>query len=84
VYTEVNWTIWKAVSEEVNIPASELNKYNISMQLQARGWEADTITLLRNILNECEMKLYTPDYNPENMQTMLQQADELIERLNRQ
>lgn len=83
-YTEVNRAIWKAVSEEVNIPASELNKYNISMQLQARGWEADTTTLLRNILNECEMKLYTPDYNTENMQTMLQQAHELIGRLKEQ
>ncbi|MBS1596673.1 MAG: protein BatD [Bacteroidetes bacterium] len=80
-YTEVNRTIWKAVSEEINIPASQLNKYNISLQLQSRGWSAETTSSLIDILNECEMKLYTPDYNTENMQALLQQAEELVLKL---
>jgi len=80
-YTEVNRAIWKAVSEEINIPASELNKYNISKQLQARGWQQETVSELRFILNECEMKLYTPDYDTENMQAMVLQAGVLIDQL---
>jgi hypothetical protein len=80
-YSEANRALWKAVADELNLPGSELNKYNISLQLQARGWQPETISSLKDILNECEMKLYTPDYNTENMQALLQQAEEVIERL---
>jgi len=81
-YSEVNRAIWKAVADALNLPASELNKYNISLQLQTRGWQPETISSLKDILNECEMKLYTPDYNTENMQLLLQQAEALIDKLN--
>ena len=81
-YTELNRAIWNAVAEKLNLPGSELNKYNISMQLQARGWQYETTSRLKDILNECEMKLYTPDYNTENMQSILQQAEELLGQLN--
>jgi len=79
-YAELNRALWNAVAGKLNLPASELNKYNISLQLQARGWQHETTTLLKDILNECEMKLYTPDYNTENMQSLLQQAESLLKQ----
>jgi len=77
-YTELNRALWNAVADKLNLPSSELNKYNISRQLQALGWKYENTTALRDILNECELKLYTPDYNTENMQSLLQQAESLI------
>ena len=77
-YRELNRAVWKAVSEKLNLPASELNKYNIARQLQAKGWDADTTRSLENLLNECEMNLYTPAYDPYNMQQLLRQAETLF------
>jgi hypothetical protein len=77
-YRELNRSVWKAVSEKLNIPASELNKNNIAKQLQARGWDVDSTRSLGNLLNECEMNLYTPAYDPYNMQQLLRQAETLF------
>ncbi|HMH22616.1 MAG TPA: BatD family protein [Puia sp.] len=77
-YRELNRAVWKAVSEKLNLPSSELNKYNMAKQLQARGWDADTTRSLDNLLNECEMNLYTPAYDPYNMQQLLRQAETLF------
>jgi hypothetical protein len=77
-YRELNRAVWKAVSEKLNLPASELNKHNIAKQLQARGWDVDTTRSLENLLNECEINLYTPAYDPYNMQQLLRQAETLF------
>lgn len=80
-YRELNRSIWHAVADKINLPASELNKYNITQELRAQGWDEETTALLKDILNECEIKLYTPDYNTQNMQQLLQQAESLINKL---
>jgi len=36
---------------------------------------------LENILNECEMNLYTPAYDAYNMQQLLRHAESLIAKL---
>ncbi|HZE85698.1 MAG TPA: BatD family protein, partial [Puia sp.] len=77
-YRELNRAVWKAVSAKLELPASELNKNNIAIQLQSRGWDADTTRSLQNLLNECEMNLYTPAYDPYNMQQLLRQAETLF------
>ena len=73
--------VWKAVATKVELPASELNKNRIARQLIARGWDTDTILSLENILNECEMNLYTPAYDANNMRQLLRQTEYLLERL---
>lgn len=77
-YRELNRAVWKAVTDKLDLPASELNKSNIAKQLQARGWDADTTRSLENILNECEMNLYMPAYDTYNMQQLLRQAETLF------
>jgi hypothetical protein len=77
-YRELNRAVWKAVSDRLDLPASELNKYNMTRQLEARGWNADITRSLENILNECEMNLYTPAYDTYNMQQLLKQAESLL------
>jgi len=77
-HRELNRTIWKTVTEKLDLPASELNKNNIARQLQAKGWDGETTRLLETILNECEMNLYMPAYDTYNMQQLLRQAETLF------
>jgi hypothetical protein len=80
-YREVNRAIWKAIGKKLNLPASELNKQNSIRLLQLRGWDEPAILSLENILNECEMNLYTPAYDRYNMQQLLRQAEWMLDRL---
>jgi hypothetical protein len=81
-YAELNRAIWDALSNKLNLPASELNKYNISLQLKLKGWDDNAISELQHILNRCEMNLYTPDYNPTDMDNMLKNAEHIIKYIN--
>jgi len=80
-YREVNRAIWKAMSRKLDLPASELNKHNSIRQLQLRGWDDTALLTLENLLNECEMNLYTPAYDRWNMQQLLRQAVWVMDRL---
>lgn len=80
-YREVNRALWKAIGRKLNLPASDLNKQNSIRQLQLRGWDETAIMSLENILNECEMNLYTPAYDRYNMQQLLKQSEWMLDRL---
>ncbi|MDP4148964.1 MAG: BatD family protein [Bacteroidota bacterium] len=77
-YRDLNRAIWMGISANLNLPASELNKFNISRRLAAKGWDAENILSLEHVLNECEMNLYTPAYDPDNMQQLMKQAESLL------
>jgi hypothetical protein len=74
----LNRTVWKAIADKLDLPASEMNKYNIVKSLEAKGWDAPTTLSLEHLLNECEMNLYTPDYDTYNMQQLMRQAESLL------
>jgi hypothetical protein len=80
-YREINRAIWKALGRKLDLPASELNKTNVSRRLRLRGWDETSLLSLENILNECEMNLYTPAYDRFNMEQLLRQTERVIERL---
>jgi len=80
-YREINRAIWKTVGRKLDLPASELNKSNTTRLLRLRGWDETSLLSLENILNECEMNLYTPAYDRFNMEQLLRQTERLLERL---
>ncbi len=80
-YREVNRALWRSIGRKIDMPSSELNKHNVVAQLELRGWDAPSIMSLENLLNECEMNLYTPAYDAENMQQLLRQAEWVLDRL---
>ena len=80
-YREVNRAIWKAMNRKLELPASDQNKQNSLRQLQLRGWDDTALMTLENLLNECEMNLYTPAYDRWNMQQLLRQAEWVLARL---
>jgi oxygen tolerance protein BatD len=77
-YKELNQATWETLRDKLKVPASELNKQHIVQLLKTKGWDEGTIALLQQTLNECEMNLYTPDYNETNMQQTLQHAEMII------
>lgn len=81
-YTELNRALWDALAARFNLPASELNKYNISIQLKAKGWDEENILKLQDILNKCEMNLYTPDYGGMDRENILLEAEQVIKYIN--
>ena len=80
-YREVNRAVWKSIGKKIDLPSSELNKQNVIGQLELRGWDAPSVLSLENILNECELNLYTPAYDTYNMQQLLRQAEWVMDRL---
>ena len=80
-YRELNQATWDSLRDTLHLPASTLNKQHIRQQLTAKGWDEATIASLEQMLNECEMNLYTPDHNEHNMQQMLQHAEMVIKYL---
>jgi hypothetical protein len=80
-YTSLNRAIWKAISDTLRLPGSELNKFNISARLGALGWQAGEIARLKNLLNECEMKLYTPAYSTADVEKTMGEAEEVVKKL---
>jgi BatD DUF11 like domain len=80
-YTSVNRAIWKSVSDKLQLPSSELNKLNIASGLRSTGWSDEEIIQLKNVLNECEMKLYTPEFSTTDMTRVLVSAEEITDRL---
>jgi hypothetical protein len=80
-YREVNRALWKSIGRKIDLPSSELNKHNVIAQLELRGWDGPSILSLENILNDCEMNLYTPAYDAYNMQQLLRQAEWVLDRL---
>ncbi|HEY4208637.1 MAG TPA: BatD family protein [Puia sp.] len=80
-YRELNRAVWKALSRKLELPASELNKLNIVRELERKGWDKQDVLSLEDILNECEMNLYTPAYDTYNMQLLLRQADPVMNKL---
>ena len=80
-YREVNRAIWKSIGRKLDLPSSELSKQNVIRQLELRGWDAPSVVSLENILNECELNLYTPAYDTYNMQQLLRQAEWVLDRL---
>jgi hypothetical protein len=80
-YRELNRAVWKALNRKTDLPASELNKSNAVRMLRLRGWDETSLLSLENILNECEMNLYTPAYDRYNMEQLLNQTQRLLDRL---
>ena len=80
-YSSVNRAIWKSVSDKLQLPASELNKLNIASGLRTKGWSDEEIIRLKNVLNECEMKLYTPEFSTSDMVRIMDAAEEIVKKL---
>jgi hypothetical protein len=83
-YDEISKTLWGYVSDKLNIPASELSKYTIKDQLQAKNVaEAQTEQFVK-ALETCEMALFAGMDNAASMQQTYEYTTELMTDLEEQ
>lgn len=77
-YDEVSRAIWGYLGNKLNIDMAELSKDNVEEKLLAKGVKAETITKLKDLINTCEMALYTPSGEHSELRNNYQNALNLI------
>jgi hypothetical protein len=80
-YDEIAASIFGYIANKLDIPFSELSKDNISSKLQAENVAAATIEKLSSLLSKCEMARFAGGAGAENMQTVYNDAQHIIESL---
>lgn len=80
-YIEVLQALWGYLSDKLGIPASELNRDNISEKLESQSIEKETIQKFINVLDTCEFARYAPAEESNQMQTAYEQASQIISSL---
>lgn len=83
-YSELNRALWNEMADKLKIRASELNKHHVAERLREAGWNNEDMSLLQDTLNECEVKLYTPDHDESDLHRILKDAEVIISRLESQ
>ena len=78
-YKETGRAVWNMLQNKFGLTSSELSKPVVMRLLQQANAPATTILLLENVLNECELALYTPVHTENDMRQTLEKA-ERVER----
>jgi len=81
-YIELNQALKNYLSKKLSISPEELNKKNITEQLDKRGVTNETSMQLHRLMDEIEWQLYTPFVENEKMKGIYERANELIQLLN--
>ncbi len=66
-YDEVVKSVWGYLSDRVNIKTGELGKENIAKVLKEKGVTDDTNVRLLNIIRYCEMAIFAPVADADNL-----------------
>jgi hypothetical protein len=76
-YKETGKATWHILAEKFNLTSSQLNKPVVIRLLQQNNAAPETIQLLENVLNDCELALYTPVHTENDMRLTLDKAERL-------
>jgi BatD DUF11 like domain len=76
-YKETGKATWNILAEKFNLTSSQLNKPVVVRLLQQSNAPTETIQLLENVLNDCELALYTPVHTEIDMRLTLDKAEKL-------
>jgi predicted solute-binding protein len=77
-YDEVSRATWGYLGDNLNIDMAELSKDNVEEKLLAKNAKAETISKLKNLLNTCELALYSPVGEGSEMKTNYDAAMNLM------
>lgn len=75
---EILRATWGYLSDKLAIPASQLSRNNISLELSRYGVPDDLIQKFIYVLDEAEMARYSPTANDENMNNIYINASEAM------
>lgn len=80
-YEETSRAVWGYLSNKLHVPFADLSKQLIQDKLTQQQVSVQYTTQLFDLLDDCEMALYTPMHNNDKMQGTYQQAVEVISHL---
>jgi hypothetical protein len=80
-YEETSRAVWGYLSNKLHVPFADLSKQLIQDRLSQQQVSVQYTARLFDLLDDCEMALYTPMHNNDKMQSTYQQAVEVISRL---
>jgi hypothetical protein len=80
-YEETSRAIWGYLSNKLHVPFADLSKQLIQDKLAQQQVSVQYAAKLFDLLDDCEMALYTPMHNNDKMQDTYQQAVEVISHL---
>ncbi len=80
-YAEVSRALWGYVGDKLGIPPAELSLETIRGALEGRGAASDVSEALSRTLEQCEFARFAPAGESTGMDTMYQQAVELISHI---
>ncbi|MES1224548.1 MAG: BatD family protein, partial [Bacteroidota bacterium] len=76
-YKETGKAVWNMLAENLHLTSSQLNKPVVVRLLQQNNVPAETIHLMEDVLNDCELALYTPVHTESDMRQTLEKAERL-------
>jgi hypothetical protein len=80
-YDETIHALWQYTTDKLNIPKSELSKENITQLLIKKNVSANLAQGFTDLLDTCEMGLFAPQPGNQTLQTVYQQAVDIITQL---
>lgn len=80
-YAETLTALWGYLSDKLHIPVSELNKENISAELEAYGAAEADIAATLEALNKCEFAQYAPELSGNDMNSVFNEVSEVMNKL---
>ena len=73
-FEEINIALNGYISDKLAITTSQLTKENVYSQLLSHGVKENTCQNVLEILNECEMALYTPQIDNKTVDAIYQKT----------
>ncbi len=80
-YAEILKALWGYLSDKLIIPVSELNKENITSELEKYGADAKVIDDVMSVLDKCEFAQYAPELSGSDMGEIYEGAGEIMNKL---
>ena len=80
-YAEMLNALWGYMSDKLSIPVSELSKDNINAELEQYGIDDQLRRESIELIDKCEFAQYAPELASDNMNAVLDEAANIIDRL---
>ena len=80
-YDEILKAHWGYMGDKLGIPVSRLTKETVSSELLERNVDADIVSELNDVLNECEFARYAPGDPAATMDKIYRQSIDVISKM---
>ena len=80
-YESIHKAILGYVGDKLRIPLSDLSQDNILDALQSHGVAADSIQVVKQVLDTCQFARYAPSTDSHAMDDLYRQTSDIIDRL---